>query len=270
MITKNNSTLAPVLDFRCPTCSKLYQVDSRLIKSSSPHFDCVVCGEVFCFQYPPKDWHRIEAQRITDRNSASQKLEKVCPKCSAINMNGSQECYSCQVVFQNYELLKREDYPNALPSLVNAWQNYLQDFENAEKQKSFLQKCFSANQLDYARAKLNSLRKVMGPEDAMCAQAAAELDKLNQIKQQEKRLKPQDGALRFKDEPLVNMIKRLLRQRRVLYCGPVVLAMLMIMFGLVSREHRNTIGPGVAIIILHVGLIYTFKGRITLSDFLRK
>lgn len=266
----SNSTLAPVLNFRCPTCSKLYQVDSRLIKSSSPQFDCVVCSEVFYFHYPPADWNKIEALRMEDRNSASKKLDKVCPKCSAINMNSAQECYSCQVVFQNYELLKKETFPNALPSLVQTWQNYLQDYENLEKQSHFLQKCFSLNQLDYAQAKISSLKKVMGSEDLICVQAMDELNRLIKIKQQEKRLQPQDGMKRFKNEPLLNLTKRFLRQRRVLYCGPVILAVLMILFGLVNHNHRNAIGPGVAILILHMGLIYTFKGRISLSDFLRK
>lgn len=269
-MTNTNSTLPPVIDFRCPTCSKLYEVDSRLIKSSSPHFDCVVCGEVFCFSFPPVDWHHVETHKIGNRNSASQKIEKACPKCSALNMNSAQECYSCQVVFQNYELLKREDYPNALPSLVNLWQVYVQDYENSEKQNEFLQKCFALNQLDYAKAKMTSLKKVMGEEDTYCAQAWSELEKMFKAKSQQNQRAAQQINLKLDFNSLMKYLGVFLRQRRVLYCGPLFLALLMILFGTFSHGHRNTVGPGVAIIILHMGLIYTFKGRISLSDFIRK
>ncbi len=268
MVKDRYSVLA--LNFRCPTCTKLYEVDSRLVKSSMPHFDCLVCGEVFTFSFPPKNWSKIETQKLENRNSASQKLDKACPKCSALNSSASQECYSCQVVFRSYELLKREDYPNALPSAVQSWQHYVQEYENREKQKQFLNLCYGTNQLDYAKAKLQSLREVMGEQDPYCTEAVAILDEMFQKKVRQKQVQKNEVQdLKQFREVLLTKFLQFLNQRRVLYCGPVLLSLLLIGIGL-SFGHRNTVGPGVAILILHMGLIYTFKGRIALDDFLRK
>ena len=114
---------------RCPTCSKLYEVDSKLIKSSSPHFDCLVCAEVFSFVFPPKDWKKIQTFKVLDpksstQNNSLQRLKKECPKCGILNLTSASECYACQVLFKSFALLKNETFPNALPSLIEAWQIY--------------------------------------------------------------------------------------------------------------------------------------------------
>ena len=259
-----------ILHFRCPTCTKLYEVSAHLIKSTSPHFDCLVCGEIFSFNHPPANFNQIDTFRVETRSEASQETQKACPKCAALNSNSATECYSCQIIFRNYELLKQENYSGALPSLVGQWQEYLLDYENLLNQKRFISSCRAANQLAYAEAKFNSLKKVMGESDPYCTNA---LEEIETIRQQATRMKNQiPTAFNWNDffKNARMKIFEFLKQRRVKYCAPVVLAFLLIGSGILGHDQRNMVGPGVAILILHFGLIYTFKGRIDWSDFLKK
>jgi len=260
------------LTFRCPTCTKLYEVNSRQIKSSSPHFDCLVCAELFTFSFPPKNWQKIETQAVASRNPASQKLDKACPKCSAMNLSSAQECYSCQIVFKNYEILKHEDYPNALPSLVTAWKNYVSHYENIERREKFIQSCASAGQLDYARKKFQTLQKVMGIEDPHSLEALAQIDRLGVNPLESTTLKTMDlkETLVSFQQIIGKALITFLKQKRVKYWGPVAVAILLLLIGNLNPLHRNMIGPGVAVLILHFGLIFMVKGRISASDFLQK
>ncbi len=261
---------AQLLHFRCPTCTKLYEVSAHLIKSTSPHFDCLVCGEIFSFNHPPANFSQISTFRVETRSEASQENHKACPKCAALNSNSATECYSCQIIFRNYELLKQENYSGALPSLVGQWQEYLLDYENVLTQKKFISSCRAANQLSYAEAKFNSLKKVMGESDPYCANA---LEEIETIRQQMARIKNQaQAAFNWNDFFVKSrgQIFEFLKQRRVKYCAPVLFAFVLIGLGILGHDQRNMVGPGVAILILHFGLIYTFKGRIDWSDFLKK
>ncbi|MGZ5279950.1 MAG: hypothetical protein ACXWC9_08410, partial [Pseudobdellovibrionaceae bacterium] len=90
----SGANLLAHFNVRCPSCNKLYRIDSREIKSSSPHFDCTACKARFGFDYPPENVNRIETRLVSQKDtfqlddsvdvSAIPELRK-CPKCSSLN-----------------------------------------------------------------------------------------------------------------------------------------------------------------------------------------
>lgn len=254
--------------FRCPTCSKLYESDVKSIKSTSPHFDCLVCGDTFSFQFPVKDLNQIQTFSVGKGGPASQRLTKECPKCGALNQNAATECYSCQIVFRQYELLKNETYPQAVPSLVALWKEFLNDFENFEKRQKWLESCRNLKQLDYAETKLHSLKRVLG-DSLICDEA------LKQVSEMKKAdliavITPSATISKGGFKKWQFFLKDILLQRRNLFLGPVLFSLILIMVGLLQAQHRNMVGLAVALLMLHFGLILTIRGKISLSDFIKK
>lgn len=53
------------LKIRCPSCAKLYEVESEEILSDVPVFQCISCEDRFGFNYPPDDFKNISAFKIS-------------------------------------------------------------------------------------------------------------------------------------------------------------------------------------------------------------
>jgi hypothetical protein len=53
------------LRVRCPSCTKLFVVNTFEIKSSCPHFQCVVCHTKFTFNFPPSDFNAVQARSLS-------------------------------------------------------------------------------------------------------------------------------------------------------------------------------------------------------------
>jgi ribosomal protein L40E len=170
---RNNSRnyLAPLfLRLRCPSCEKLYRMDTRDVKSSEPHFECLVCQSVFGFEYPtssplnvPTKLIRRSQARLEGKDLRPMDV-KTCPKCAALNAKGSEECRQCGVIFARLNGLPLDSKMGALPSLVKAWQDLMSDYSNLTKHLHFVNRCEDLQAVPYALKKYQDLKEAQ-PQD---------------------------------------------------------------------------------------------------------
>jgi hypothetical protein len=256
------------LNLRCPHCQKLYEVETRSIKSSSPYFECLVCSEVFSFQFPPNNLDSIKTFSVQNPRLGDQELKKICPKCGTANHEDFHECFSCQIVFEKYELIKNETHPGARPHLVALWKKYVEDYESPTLLEDFLEACFQARDLDYAQKKIKDLLLVVGP-DLFCEQA---LHRVEVYRTQVKTLDVgPDHSLHIKQYAwYFDRIWDLVSQKKFLMWAPITGILFLLFCKWVGFYQGNIVGPAVSILLLHFGLIFFAFGRIQISDFFDK
>jgi ribosomal protein L40E len=274
------------LRLRCPSCSKLYEVSADDIKSHSPQFDCVVCFSRFGVEMPSlktfivaksAEGERVrtfqeelrtqslaalqaEIQRGNDKNQ-----DKACPKCGALNAKNSEECYSCHVIFERLEQLPLDPRLRAQPSLVRKWKNLVLNFDNKDLHEDFLKSCHQVEALRFAILKYEELRRAQGGADDVCTTMIARAQSLLHVPAAAASATPTGaGAVN-------GVIKSEAPQAWEKWClwVPVGLSLVMILVGFLNLSLRNLVGAGVAVLLLTLGLIYFWKGRLSLSDFHR-
>lgn len=251
---------------RCPSCSKLFRVDSKEIKSSSPYFDCTACKTRFSFDFPPANVNRIETRVVSQKDTfqledsvdreAMPELRK-CVKCGSMNPRLTKECLKCGVIFEKVESLPATDAAlGAIPSLVKAWQDLMSDYDNLKKHVAFVDRCEDLQALPYALKKYQSLKEAQ-PQDSLAREMFHKVVMKN-IKGRAEQLTI------FKKSQLILAQVNWLRVRKV---APLGFGMALILIGLSSGSARNMAGVGAAVLFLTVGLTVFFKGRLSVEDF---
>jgi phage FluMu protein Com len=251
---------------RCPSCNKLFRIDSREIKSASPHFDCTACKARFSFDFPPENVNRIETRLVSQKDTfqlddsvdheAIPELRK-CPKCSSLNPRLSKECIKCGVIFEKVESLGPEDASlGAIPSLVKAWQELMNDYDNLKKHVAFVDRCEDLHALPYALKKYQSLKEAQPQDDV--AQKMFHRILLRNIKS-----KAETNSVYQRSKLILARVNWV----RVRKLAPFGVALFFILVGLSSGMARNMVGVGAAILFLTLGLRVFLKGRLSLEDF---
>jgi len=251
---------------RCPSCTKLFRIDSREIKSASPYFDCTTCKSRFTFDYPPANVNRIETRVISQKDTfqladsvdqeAIPELRK-CPKCSSLNPRLTKECLKCGVIFEKVENLPAADGAlGAIPSLVKAWQSVLSDYDNLKKHLAFVNRCEDLQALPYALKKYQSLKEAQ-PQDDFAQQM------FHQVL-----LKNFRGrAQKISGVPELQALIMKVNWKRVRKAAPLAIGLALVLYGLTNSTARNMAGVGAAIVFLVIGLTVFFKGRLSFEDF---
>ncbi|MBV2167578.1 MAG: hypothetical protein KUL82_02615 [Bdellovibrio sp.] len=273
-VSESRVKLTEKLKIRCPSCTKLYEVESEDIHSETPLFQCISCDSRFSFEYPPVDPQNVlcfvvpvvpTAPAPMEEMSVAQHQEvhpdpgahemKSCPKCGALNGRRSKECYSCHVLFEKLEGLPKDPSLKAQPSLVRKWKNLVENFENEELHDEFIRACHQLDALRFATLKYEELKAAQGG-DPQCDQMIARINSLMMVGLSQKPVagKPPETPARPK-------------WQKYLYWGPFALSALLILLGIVNLGHRNLIGTGVALAFMSAGLIVMIRGKISLSDF---
>ncbi len=168
------------LKIRCPSCTKLYEVESEEIHSETPLFQCISCDSRFSFEYPPTEPLNVlcfpvtlnlaevlstdaghQASPLLHAEPGTQEM-KSCPKCGALNGRRAKECYSCHVLFERLEGLPKDPSLKAQPSLVRKWKNLVENFENEKLHEEFLMACHQMDALRFATLKYEELKSAQG------------------------------------------------------------------------------------------------------------
>lgn len=256
--------LAPLfLRTRCPHCQKLYRIDTRDIRSSEPHFQCMVCESTFAFSYPPENPLHVKTRLLKASLLPSAPVAerrpldvKACPKCNTLNAKGAKQCGHCNVIFSRLDGLPLDAKLGALPSLVKAWHDLMSDYDNLAKHMAFVHRCEDLQALPYALKKYRDLKEAQ-PQD----QIAHEM--LHRVLGQ--------GFVRpanwISNNPAVRQMVSRIHWARLRKVAPWALAGLLILLGLTQPSLKNLGGIGASILFITFGLHLFFKGRIELSDF---
>lgn len=283
------------LRLRCPSCSKLYEVSDADIRSHSPQFDCVVCGTRFGVEFIPESKQstistitptitptfivaksdegekaRTFQQEMEARSLAALQNEietqasgknpvRTCPKCGALNDKKLTECYSCHVLFERLDQLPLDPMLRAQPSLVRKWKNLVLNFDNMDLHDDFLKSCHELDALRFAMMKYEDLKKAQGCNDDLCKSMIARAQSLLYV------------TLANKSTPLVAEPKTVKAPpkpwEKWVLLVPLIASMMMMIAGFASLSQRNLVGAGVAVLLLTLGLVLFWKGRISISDF---
>lgn len=251
--------LAPLfLRVACPSCSKSYRIDTRDIRSTEPHFECMACMATFGFTFPVENPMRVMARLLKpsraplDESKAKSVDVKTCQKCSALNAKGSKECRACGVIFAHLEGLPLDAKLGALPSLVRAWKDLLSDYDNLKKHIAFVDRCEDLHAIPYALKKYQDLKEAQ-PQD----QVAREM--VHRVLA--KKFSQQADALR--ESALVQQIN----WTRIRKIAPWLISGFLIVAGLTHPAFKNLAGVGASMLFISLGLLLFFKGRIRPSDF---
>lgn len=251
---------------RCPSCNKLFRIDSREIKSSNPYFDCTACKARFTFDFPPTNVNKIETRVISQKDTfqledsidheAVPELKK-CPKCSAMNPRLTKECIKCGVIFERVESVPAEDAAlGAIPSLMKAWQDLLSDYDNLKKHVAFVDRCEDLQALPFALKKYESLKEAQPQDDV--AQKMFHRILLRNIGRKTRNLSWVQNT-----QAAVSKVN----WTRVRKLTPLVIGFALILLGLSKNSSRNMVGIGAALLFLTIGLTVFIKGRLSLEDF---
>lgn len=260
---QDRTYLAPLfLRVRCPQCGKIYRVDSRDIHSSRPHFECLVCLSIFAFDFPCATPLNVKARLLkasdaplTEQGETRPQDVRACPKCSALNAKGVKECRSCGVLFERLEGLPLDPKLRALPSLVRAWQELMEDYENITKHLAFVSRCEELQAIPFALKKYKDLKEAQ-PQDRIAQEMVYRVLARRFARRAEK----------MKSNPVIAFLVRL-NWARIGKMIPWTVSLMLIMIGLSRPELKNLAGIGTSILFVFVGLVLFFRGRLRLSDF---
>lgn len=269
-VSESTVNLDAKLKIRCPSCAKLYEVQTSDIRSETPFFQCISCESCFSFDYPPANSESIPSFLVslnsleenpteTPLDNAKHREEallgemRACPKCAALNPRKSRECYSCHVLYEKLEGLPADKGLRAQPSLVRKWKTLVENFQNESLHDEFIRSCQQLEALRFALTKYEELRAAQGG-DSLCDAMIAKIHTIMMVGLQQNNNSTKEAKLRPK-------------WQKYFYWGPFGLSALMILMGMVNLGHRNLVGVGVALAVMSAGLIIMIKGRLSLSDF---
>lgn len=269
LVTQRASESRVKLKFRCPSCTKLYEVQSEEIRSEAPLFQCMSCETRFGFEYPPIDPNSILCFTVHESDLGGENIAshhglevepgahdmKSCPKCGALNGRRAKECYSCHVLFERLEGLPKDPSLKAQPSLVRKWKNLVENFNNEKLHDEFINSCHELEALRFAIMKYEDLKNAQGG-DPVCDQMIARINSLMLVGLAQKPL-VRDNAAAVRP-----------KWKKYIYWGPFAISALLILMGMSNLGHRNLIGAGVALSFMATGLIVMIRGKFHLSDFI--
>lgn len=238
------------LKLRCPSCAKLYQVDTIDIETVSPQFQCVTCDCRFTFAYPPIDPNQILCSIVDASGHIDFQAEhKSCPKCAALSPADAEECYSCRVIFSKLEGMPEDPTLRAQPSLVRKWKNLMDDFTNEEKHEEFIRDCHQMEALNFAFSKYNDMKQALGG-DELCERMLRQVQRLTEVAVQ----------VAAKESSVVN--EKVRPWTSYIIPGIYILCAILILWGSFSLANRNLVGVGVAVACLLTGVILSTRGRV--------
>lgn len=256
--------LAPLfLRVRCPSCEKLYKIDTRDVRSSEPHFECFVCQSVFGFQYPtekpldvPAKLIRQSLAPLPEKKDLRPMDVKSCPKCLAMNAKGSKECRQCGVIFARLKDLPLDSKMGALPSLVKAWQDLMSDYGNLAKHLKFVNRCEDLQAVPFALKKYQELKEAQ-PQDEIAQEM------LHRVLMRRFAV----GADLVAEHPTVKAIAERINWIRLRKLAPWLISIALITVGLTEPDAKNIAGIGASILFITLGVHIFLKGHISVSDF---
>lgn len=232
------------LHIRCPSCAKLYQVETGRIFSASPEFQCVSCETRFAFDFPPADPLSVQTYAVAAKEEvpAPAKTRK-CPRCAAESPETSKECLACGVIFEKLEGLPQDRSLKAQPSLVRRWKELLADYTNETLHQDFLNACREQDALEYARVQYKDLKRLQG-RDEIAEKMLTRIIAISEVVQ---------GAAPAAPAPVP--LSRWEMARRILIFLPYLIGLALVLWGGSRIGQKNMIGAGIAILLLSYGLL---------------
>lgn len=265
-----NNTL--VVHMRCPSCMKLYSLSILEITEDEPRFSCNSCqtlfmislrdalessGEVLAREMPAPEKLLPDERSLKAQVIASEIF--TCPKCKNSHAAGDIECKKCGVIFLKFEEQLQKSYSQqndnsftSSPEVRALWDEVLNNYDNYQLHRNFIDAAVAAGCLDYAAHKYALILKVL-PSDEMAAKAQKEIAALMTVKF--------ETSTQTQLSRVVNVFTTYILILRRLKITNVIMfiCMILIVMGMLLPHMRNLVGFGVAILGFIFVLRYYFR-----------
>ncbi len=276
--TQNTQVLVtPHINVRCPSCFKLYNVDSKDISTKKPKFKCTKCEQKFWVSYPeclgvdeflgypelaPKtsfdDLQQTSEELFSkqaslgveplqakglDFDKSYETPTQLCSKCNTSYLIDQKDCHVCGVVIEKTKNLDSFKSETPVPKHVKlAWQAVLDTYEDPSLHDAFIKTCKDTHQLEFAAHKYTKILKAY-PIDEESQKRVRQIENIVIVKSGlglTPRLKTKSRRFRW----------------NFLFMS---IGLSMILIGYVIPQLRNMVGVGVAMTFLTLALRFYFK-----------
>lgn len=275
------------LRVRCPSCSRLYQIDVRGVFTSEPHFQCLSCPTTFTFDFPPPNPATITTKAVVSRSSASAGPVRACVRCGAMSPRSSPECLSCHVLFDRVEGLPQDPALKVRPSLVRLWREVLEDYAADAKHMAFLTACREQEALAFARMKYEEIGRLQG-KDPVAENMIGRIDALESVARSERSVAAEEAPATAAREALTATVGSEFASLltggapanappepgwffwvRVGMTVPFAVAFMLVVWGFSQGGNRNMVGAGIAVGLLSYGVLNGLLGGFSLKNLRR-
>lgn len=221
-----NAKIPDSLRVRCPSCRKLYLVQTTDIRESKPRFACVQCHTKFWLSLAEQDLTaEIVGVPVQIRTSST---EKPVVSTSAPPVSST---------------LVAEKVPPHSAGLMTLWQKVLADFGSQDLHHDFVAICQRENNLPYAAFQYSQMLKLV-PNDEIVNRMLGEIKALamtGPIAQ---------AAAENEDQSRTRWFVSPSR----LWQLPLAIATVLVVVGLMIPFFRNLVGVGAALLFLALAL----------------
>jgi hypothetical protein len=226
-------------EFACPKCEQLYKVKSESLNEGSNHFECHKCHQEFSMDFVP-------AESLLMYGDITQDPIRDCPKCNSQTDSSKTDCQVCGVVFDKYELIKKdaESFDRTSPELASAWMRVINDFDNPQVHTDFINIARRKRGLDYANQRYDSLSEALNDDP-----------RIEEMKRRIQTLLRVDLARESK-----SAVEGVLNWKLALQVVPLFLGGLMILAGLTSQGLGNLTGFGAMLTLVCLGILAHIHG----------
>ncbi len=254
---------------RCPQCQRPYSVEAHLIESTQPKFQCRTCQTGFTFDWPQAYWESelptfpisqqvvfkaplrepvVDAELPKDAKTSLQsdpaQETRTCPSCEVAVAVQLADCPSCGLNFlKHQEIQERRQEAKAKgrglvegpKELEEAWAKVLENWDDLIWQQSFIRACDRVSRLDFAAAKYKGILEVQ-PNDEIAIRMQNQVQAIAEAAVKVTAAPRRVPRRKFKTGGLTSLA--------------ILLALIVIAFGLSSPAYRNLVGLGASLFFI--------------------
>lgn len=216
------------LQFRCPSCQKLFKSGQAEIGNFDVLFECPACQTTFSLvdeKYPNGQFKTLI---YSQRGGGLMEKTFACPKCGHMNSKSESSCLKCEVILDRVSNISMSSENREFPSLETLWRKLGTDFDNESLHDEIFNQAKNLDALSWLLEKYQKVLSVQ-PGDNLAA-------------------KMQD---RIKAPSQIDFENKFFIIAKTFW--PLALGVLLLVLGLSNQGLRNLIGLGCGIIFLFFG-----------------
>lgn len=257
------SAVDEVLQFRCPSCMKLYQTAFSSIREENPKFDCKQCSTRFFLDYShfipglellgrlESEAQRTLKEQVTPAEPVAEEVvpREPCPKCETPILTSEEECPACGLMVEKYKKMLSDptSYIKGSRQLEDLRMAVLAHYQDEDLHEELIRQAQQEDNLEFA-AKFYGRLVRLHPNDDIAPKYVQRIAGLSMIKTDmaatEKRVDSKPKRRRVRIVPMILCIG----------CA-------LVGIGLGVPQMKNLVGIGAAMSFLALAFHFSFSPK---------